>query len=239
MPYTLKSFQNTALLDSENQNWYLFSDVYQKLMTDSLVDLSDLQDVSKIYSETLRFSENESYICSNYGIWKEIFSRKMDFYQGLTACRQRTDVFDRRNFEQKFNLDWFYDSEHQWLSELPQLFDEDEILLCKHYQSDPFNCMLPNGTSISCTGKLMNLQLYQYDFLFDTFFKEVKTLHQRKWALREVRKLYSLDYRDTSPNGSNLWTTYESTDIYNNKWMFIKHNINNFVINNPLYIFLL
>ena len=82
---------------------------------------------------------------------------------------------------------------------------EKEILKCEHYNSEPFRCC-SNADAKSCTGRILHIDTYENDWIFNTFYANAKSLEKKKSAHKEVIKLFSTNYNEISYDGSLVWS---------------------------------
>ena len=209
MPYEAESYQKARVL-LKNSKWYALEDFYTLTISfvksrENLEQQLERIQIRNFYDIETRFNAEHSYICTSYGLWKDLLTienlnNDKKLHEMLIALYNRKDIVDRTVFEEYYQLSW--SDEDTWqLWNFTSLINAEEVMICKHFKGFPFKC-----ADKSCTGRLYDsYQMFQNDFIIDQYLKNAKTESQRKEARRLLLKLDSHSYTDQSPNGSFIW----------------------------------
>ena len=115
MPYTKESYQSSEAFEFEDAKWISLPTFYDQLMKSKVpeIDIKDMNGIPKVFNENCRFCDEESYICTEFGIWSKMkySNDEENYFKLMKFCRERRDIFDRCSFEKYFNLEWKPDSE--------------------------------------------------------------------------------------------------------------------------------
>ena len=101
---------SSQVMQFQAGKWYKFTDFYTFLLRNALdshtLEESNLPEIVSIFSKSQRFPSDDIYLCTEYGIWKDILHQDNWILKALKASRNRIDVMDRFTFEAQNSLVW-------------------------------------------------------------------------------------------------------------------------------------
>ena len=101
---------SSQVMQFQAGKWYKFTDFYTFLLRNALdfytFEKSNLPEIVSIFSQNQRFPSDDIYLCTEYGIWKEILHQENWILKALKASRNRIDVMDRFTFKALNSLLW-------------------------------------------------------------------------------------------------------------------------------------
>ena len=117
MPYEIESFKKIEDVLGSESKWYLLEEFYTLCLSFKLQNGENIsENLAKIQIEVFfdiqtRFDEKNSYICTNFGVWKHLINienlqNEKKLYEILMNLYNRKDILDQNSFENYFQLNW-------------------------------------------------------------------------------------------------------------------------------------